>query len=87
MRLHINLDEEMAKEIDELAGPRGRSQYIRDAIATKVDIDRRLNARRRAFGSIPDFAPWMTPEWISEDRKRAGREREEKLAEHWRRED
>jgi hypothetical protein len=77
----------MAKEIDELVGPRGRSKYIREAIAAKVDVDRRLTARRRAFGSLPDFAPWMTPEWISENRKRAGREREEKLAKHWRRED
>jgi hypothetical protein len=87
MRLHINLDDEMAREIDELVGPRGRSKYIREAIAAKVDVDRRLTARRRAFGSIPDFAPWMTPEWISENRKREGREREEKLAKHWRRED
>ncbi len=77
----------MAKEIDELVGPRGRSRYIREAIAAKVDVDRRLTARRRAFGSIPDFAPWMTPEWISANRKREGREREEKLAKHWRRED
>jgi metal-responsive CopG/Arc/MetJ family transcriptional regulator len=82
MRLHINLDDEMAREIDELVGPRGRSKYIREAIAAKVDVDRRLAARRRAFGSIPDFAPW-----ISENRKREGREREEKLAKHWRRED
>jgi hypothetical protein len=87
MRLHINLDDEMAKEIDEIVGPRGRSKYIREAIATKVDVDRRLTARRRALGSIPDFAPWMTPERISENRKREGREREEKLAKHWRRED
>ena len=77
----------MAKEIDELVGPRGRSRYIREAIAAKVDVDRRMAARRRAFGSIPDFAPWMTPEWISANRKREGREREEKLAKHWRRED
>ena len=29
----------------------------------------------------------MTPEWIGPNRKREGREREEKLAKHWRRED
>ena len=77
----------MAKEIDELVGPRGRSRYIREAIAAKVDVDRRIAVRRRFIGSIPDFAPWMTADWISENRKREGRQREEKLARHWRRED
>jgi len=77
----------MAKEIDELVGPRGRSRYIREAIAAKVDVDRRIAARRQFIGSIPDFAPWMTADWISENRKREGRQREEKLARHWRRED
>jgi hypothetical protein len=77
----------MAKEIDELVGPRGRSRYIREAIAAKVDVDRRIEARRQFIGSIPDFAPWMTADWISENRKREGRQREEKLARHWRRED
>lgn len=87
MRLHINLDDDLAREIDEFAGPRGRSRYIREAIAAKVDVDRRIAARRRFFGSIPDFAHWMTPEWISENRKRESEEREKKLAKHWRRED
>lgn len=86
MRLHINLDEDLAKQIDELAGPRGRSKYIREAIEAKVDVDRRIAARRRFIGSIPDFAPWMTADWISENRKREGRQREERLARHWRRE-
>lgn len=86
MRMHINIDDEMVKAIDEVAGPRGRSRYIREAIAAKVEIDRRIAARRRYMGSIPDFAPWMTSEWISENRKREGVERERKLAKHWRRE-
>jgi hypothetical protein len=84
MRLHINVDDEIVREIDELADPRGRSRYIRDAIAAKVEVDRRLAARKRLIGSAPDFAPWMTPESISENRKREGRIREEKLAKHWR---
>lgn len=87
MRLHINLDDDLTDKIDELAGPRGRSKYIREAIEAKVDVDQRIATRRRLFGSIPDFAPWMTPEWISENRKREGRERDEELARHWRRED
>ncbi len=87
MRMHINLDDDMVKEIDELAGARGRSRYIREAVEGKLDVDRRLAARRRAFGSIPDFAPRMTPEWISKDRQRESLERDAKLARHRRRED
>jgi hypothetical protein len=81
------LDDDLAQRIDVLAGPRGRSKYIREAIEAKVDVDQRIAARRRFIGSIPDFAPWITPEWISENRKREGREREKKLAKHRRRED
>jgi len=87
MRIHITLDDDLVKRIDEQAGPRGRSRYIREAVEGKLDIDARLAARRRAFGSIPDFAPWMTPEWISENRKEESRRRQEKLDEHWHRED
>lgn len=87
MRLHISLDDELAREIDELAGPRGRSRYIREAIEARVEIDRRLAARRDLVGSMPDFAPWMTAEWISANRKREGRRREELLGEHRGRDD
>jgi hypothetical protein len=87
MRLHINLDDEMARQIDEVAGSRKRSRYIREAIEAKLEVDRRVAARRRLVGSYPDFAPWMTPEWISENRKREGRARDEQLSKHWRREE
>lgn len=85
--MHITLDDDLVKRIDELAGARGRSRYIREAVEGRLDIDARLAARRRAFGSIPDFAPWMTPEWISQNRKEEGQRRQEKLDKHWRRED
>ena len=87
MRLHINLDDGLAEQIDELAGPRGRSRYIREAIAARVEADRRTAARRRLIGMAPDFAPGVTAETISEERMRETLERDEKLASHWRRED
>lgn len=86
MRMHINLDDDLAREIDEIAGSRGRSKYIREAIEAKLDVDRRVAARRLAFGSLPDFAPWMTPERISQDRKRETLARDEKLRKMWGRE-
>lgn len=87
MRLHISLDDELASQIDELAGPRGRSRYIREAIEARVEVDRRVAARRKLVGSMPDFAPWMTAEWIAENRMRETERREAELAPHWRRED
>lgn len=87
MRLHINLEDDLVKQIDQLAGSRGRSQFIREAVEGKLEIDARLAARRRAYGSIPDFAPWMTPEWISKNRKEEGQRRQEELDERWRRGD
>jgi predicted transcriptional regulator len=85
MRMHINLDDELAEQIDQLAGPRGRSRYIREAIAARVETDRRVAARRRLVGSMPDFAPGVTAETISEERKREAARREAQLAPHWQR--
>lgn len=74
MRMHITLEDELVDRIDGVAGSRGRSRYIRKAIESQLEEDARVAARRRAFGSLPDFAPWMTPEWIAESRKEDRRE-------------
>jgi hypothetical protein len=84
MRLHINLDDEMAKQIDEVAGARKRSSYIREAVEAKLEVDRRVAARRRLVGAYPDFAPWMTAEWIGENRKREDEARQKQLDKWWR---
>jgi hypothetical protein len=80
MRIHINLDDATASEIDRVAGLRGRSQYIRDAIEAKLEVDRRLAARRGLVGSAPDFAPWMTSASISESRADESAEQERRLS-------
>lgn len=74
MRMHITLDNELVDRIDQVAGSRGRSRYIRKAIESQLEEDARVAARRRAFGALPDFAPRMTPEWIAESRKEDRRE-------------
>jgi hypothetical protein len=83
--MHINLDDKLVKEIDELAGPRGRSKLIREAVELEVERRRRRAALERLVGSAPDFAPWMTAEWISEDRKQSSGERDRRIEEYWRR--
>jgi len=71
MRLHLVLDEDVVREIDAIAGKRGRSRFVREAVEARLDRDRReLEALERLRGSMPDFAPYMTPEWIRDESRR-----------------
>jgi len=83
--MHINLDDELVAKIDEIAGPRGRSKLIREAIENEVEGRRRRAALEKLVGSLPDFAPWMTPEWINEQRRHETEESNRRLEEYWRR--
>ena len=87
MRLHISLDSDIVEQIDEIAGKRGRSAFIRGAVSEEVARRRRSAAIDAAFGSVPDFAPYMTPQWISAERKRETEERNRYLDEYRRRHD
>ena len=63
------------KTIYEIAGSRGRSRFVAWPSKAGASISRSRSAatRHAIIGSIPDFAPWMTPEWISKNRKQEGR--------------
>lgn len=54
MRMHIDLDESLIKRVDEVAGPRGRSAFVRNAIERALDQVIRLRLLDSAAGSIPD---------------------------------
>ena len=54
MRMHIDLDESLIKRVDEVAGPRGRSAFVRNAIERALDQVVRLRLLDSAAGSIPD---------------------------------
>lgn len=54
MRMHIEMDPAVIREVDELVGPRGRSRFVRDAVLAEVDRRRRVKLIRRSFGAIPD---------------------------------
>lgn len=83
MRLHINLDEETVRAIDDLAGKRGRSAFIRDTLVREVERQRKMKSFWSAFGALPDFAPGVTAETISEERRRSTERQNRKLAKHW----
>lgn len=54
MRMHIELDDDLVKEIDDIAGRRGRSRFVRDAIERALDWERRWDLIMSARGAISD---------------------------------
>jgi predicted transcriptional regulator len=54
MRVHVSLDDALVREIDQLAGPRGRNAYIESALRERVDRDRRWRRIEASFRAIED---------------------------------
>lgn len=77
MRMHIELDDQLVEQVDELAGPRGRSAFVREAVERAVDQARRWAALEAAAGSIPDTghdwdedpAAWVREQRSSDPRR------------------
>jgi hypothetical protein len=67
MRIHIILPDELVAEIDALAGPGKRSEYITDVLETKVRSERLRETIRRGAGILrdEDYPHWSTPEKIA----------------------
>ena len=67
-RTNVTIPEELLAQVDELAGPRGRSQFVADAVAAKVKRERLRKALDEARGSWVGTASYMTPDeayrWI-----------------------
>jgi metal-responsive CopG/Arc/MetJ family transcriptional regulator len=51
-RTNLTLPEELIREVDVIAGPRGRSRYVADAVAQRLKRDRLLRALDAAAGSL-----------------------------------
>jgi metal-responsive CopG/Arc/MetJ family transcriptional regulator len=66
MRTNLTLPEELLRQVDEIAGPRGRSRYVADAVAQRVKRDRLLRALDESFGAlVPRGGRPMTREEVS----------------------
>lgn len=61
-RTNVTLPEELLKEVDELAGPRGRSQFVAEAVEAKVKRERLRKALDEARGAWVGTASYMTPD-------------------------
>jgi metal-responsive CopG/Arc/MetJ family transcriptional regulator len=79
MRMHIELDDQLVAQIDELSGPRGRSAFVRSAIERAIRQELRWTDIEAAAGAIEnqdhewdhDPAAWVR-EQRRADVRRAG---------------
>jgi metal-responsive CopG/Arc/MetJ family transcriptional regulator len=77
MRMHIEFDDELIKKIDEVAGPRGRSKFVREAVEKAIDWEERWKLIRASRGAIADYghewdedpAAWVHRERFSDPRR------------------
>ena len=65
-RTNLTLPEELMREVDELAGPRGRSRYVAEAVAQRVKRDRLGKAIRESAGVMKGKPGSMTPEEVTQ---------------------
>jgi len=61
-RTNVTLPADLLKEVDELAGPRGRSQFVADAVTAKVKRERLRKALDEARGAWIGTSSYMTPD-------------------------
>ncbi len=54
MRMHIELDDGLVREIDTVAGSRGRSAFVRRAVEAALEQQRRWSSLEAAAASIRD---------------------------------
>ena len=85
-RTHIVMPKELVKEIDRLAGPRGRSAFVTEAVEEKLRHERLREIAEKAGGSLADvdIPGWETSEsaaeWVRASRQ-ADEERLRRLLE------
>lgn len=72
MRMHIELEDGLVAQVDELAGVRGRSAFVRNAIERAVDSEIRWENLEAAAGSISDDGhEWDSDpaDWVHQQRR------------------
>ncbi len=69
-RATITLPDDLIREVDNIAGRRGRSRYIADAVVQRIRRDQIAAALTETEGVMKDRPGAMTPEetlqWIGE---------------------
>jgi metal-responsive CopG/Arc/MetJ family transcriptional regulator len=63
-RTNLTLPQDLMAEVDELAGPRGRSRYVAEAVAQRVKRDKLGKAIRETAGILVGTPGWMSPDEV-----------------------
>jgi metal-responsive CopG/Arc/MetJ family transcriptional regulator len=63
-RTNLTLPKDLMAEVDELAGPRGRSRYVAEAVAARVKRDKLGKAIRDTAGIMVGKPGWMSPDEV-----------------------
>ncbi len=61
-RANLTLPEALLREVDEVAGPRGRSQYIAEAVQRQVRHDRQRKVFEDTYAASAALPDRMTDE-------------------------
>ena len=75
--MHIELDDNLVRQIDELSGPRGRSAFVRSALEQAISQRTRWVDIQAAAGAIEDEghawdadpADWVRSQRRADDRR------------------
>ena len=63
-RTNLTLPEDLLAAVDELAGPRGRSRYVAEAVAQRAKRDKLGKAIRETAGIMVGSPGWMSPDEV-----------------------
>lgn len=79
-RTNLTLPIELIREVDALAGPRGRSAYVAEAVRYRLKRDRLRRVLDETYGAATGQSEWMDADeayrWVRslrEDRSRDAR--------------
>lgn len=73
VRTNLLLPEDLVEQLDRVAGPRGRSRYVANAVRERLERDERMAAIKAAAGLWRDHPLFPTSEavveWVRELRR------------------
>lgn len=67
VRTNLLLPKELVEEVDRVAGERGRSRYVAEALRSRLRRDRLASVIERTAGvlKVEDYPEWVTPEAVT----------------------
>lgn len=66
VRTNLLLPSDLVEQLDRVAGPRGRSRYVADAVRERLRRDERIEAIKAAAGAWRDHPLFPTSEAVAE---------------------